>query len=79
LVTTSGARAHPEFTTDRAVLRQAVARLTARELRPEQLWPPRLSEYQIHPFDPGDYELRLTVTDQHANQTASRLVDLRID
>lgn len=56
LVTTSGARAHPEFTTDRAVLRQAVSRLTVREMQLEDMWPPHITEYQAELIELGDRE-----------------------
>ena len=56
LVTTSGASARHEFTTDRAVLRQAVGRPSVGELRPEQLWAPRLTEYQAELIERGDSE-----------------------
>ncbi len=57
LVTTSGADAHPEFTTDRAALRQVLSKLTPREMRSESLWgAPHITEYQAELIERGDTE-----------------------
>jgi VWFA-related protein len=55
LVTTSGARAlSQEFTTDRAVLRQTLSRLSAQERRAGWMSIPYLSEYQAELIEAGD-------------------------
>jgi VWFA-related protein len=56
LVTTSAADAHPEFTTDRAALRQVLSKLAPREMRPENLWAPHITEYQAELIARGDTE-----------------------
>jgi VWFA-related protein len=55
LVTTSGARAlSQEFTTDRAVLRQTLSRLSVQERRAGWMGIPHLSEYQAELIEAGD-------------------------
>ena len=39
---------------------------------------PHLSRIGLRPFEPGDYELRITVTDRQANATATRVVPFTI-
>src|SRR4029453_9516044 len=54
LVTTSGARAlSQEFTTDRAVLRQTLSRLSVQERRAGWMGIPHLSEYQAELIEAG--------------------------
>ena len=40
---------------------------------------PHLSRIGLRPFEPGDYELRVTVTDRKANATATRAVPFTIE
>ena len=40
---------------------------------------PHLSRIGLRPFEPGDYELRVTVTDRKANATASRAVPFTVE
>lgn len=40
---------------------------------------PHTSRIRIQPFDPGQYELRVTVTDRNANETATRSVAFTIE
>ncbi len=55
LVTTSGARAlSQEFTADRAVLQQTIARLSAQDRRSEWGGVPHISEYQAELIEGGD-------------------------
>ena len=55
LVTTSGASAlSQEFTSDRAVLRQILSRLSAQGRRPERSDVPYISEYQAELIENGD-------------------------
>lgn len=55
LVTTSGARAlSQEFTTDRAVLRQTLSRLSFQDRRAAWMGVPYLSEYQSELIEAGD-------------------------
>jgi hypothetical protein len=34
---------------------------------------------KLRSFEPGDYELRVTVTDRNANETATRRVGFTVD
>jgi VWFA-related protein len=55
LVTTSGASAlSQEFTSDHAVLRQILSRLSAKGRPPEWTSPPHISEYQAELIESGD-------------------------
>jgi VWFA-related protein len=55
MVTTSGTRAlAQEFTTDRAVLQQAISRLSAQDRRSEWSGAPQMSEYQAELIESGD-------------------------
>jgi hypothetical protein len=40
---------------------------------------PHISRIKLQRFDPGDYELRVTVTDRNASAMATRLVQFTVD